>query len=66
MPLINCEIEIDLSCSKKCIIPEIPITSRIAGNSNTRPPVQIKEARQTTGATFQINNAELYVPVVTL
>ena len=24
------------------------------------------ETRQTTGATFQINNAKLYVPVVTL
>ena len=66
LPLINCEIEIDLSGSKECIVSEISITPAIAGNSNGRAPVQAREARQTTGATFQINNAKLYVPVVTL
>ena len=30
------------------------------------PPVFNVEATQTTGATFQINNAKLYVPVATL
>ena len=34
LPLINCEIEIDLSWSKECIISEITRTPRIAGGSN--------------------------------
>ena len=42
------------------------ITSRIAGNSDARPSVADRPARQTTGVTFQINNAKLYVPVVAL
>ena len=66
MPLINYEIEIDLSWSKECIIPEISITPAIAGNPRARPPAQAREARQTTGATLQIDNDKLYVPVVTL
>ena len=52
LPLINCEIELDLSWSKECIISEISIT----------PVAAIKTIR----VTFQINNAKLYVPVVTL
>ena len=66
LPFINCEIEIDLTWSKECIVSEISITPAIAGNPNARPPVQARETRQTTGSTFQINNAKLYVPVVTL
>ena len=57
--LINCEIELDLSWSKECIIFEISITPKVWGDN----PV---DAIQTTGATFQINNDKLYVPVVTL
>ena len=59
----NCEIKLDLPCSKECIISEISITPRIPGNSNANSLVP---AIQTTEATFQINNAKLYVPVVTL
>ena len=65
-PLINCEIEIDLLWSKECIIFEISITPKIAGNPNARPPVQAREVRKTTWAEFEINNAKLYVPVVAL
>ena len=43
---------------------KISITSRIAGNPNAKPPA--REARQTTGVTFQINNAKVYATVVTL
>ena len=64
LPLINCEIELDLSWSKECIISEISIVPAIAGNPRDNPPVQAREARQTAGATFQINNAKLYIPVV--
>ena len=51
---------------KKCIISEISVTPAVPGNPNANPPVPDKAAIQTTGATFQINNAKLYVPVVTL
>ena len=64
--LINCEIKIDLSWSKECIISEISIIPRIPGNQNANPPVQEVAAIQNTAATFPINNAKLYIPVVTL
>ena len=59
LPLIICKIELYLSWSKACIVSEIWITPVIAGNPPNPP-------RQTTGATFQINNAKLYISVVTL
>ena len=45
---------------------EISITPRIPAKPNANPPVQEVTPVQTTGATFQINNAKLYDPVVTL
>ena len=65
MSLINFEIEFDLSWSKECIISDISITSRIAGNPDANPPVLTVAAIQANGATFQTNNAELYVLVAT-
>ena len=64
--MINFEVELDLSWSEECIISEISITLRVAGEPNANLPVLVEEAIQTTGATFQINNAKIYVPVVTL
>ena len=61
MPLISCETELDLSWSKECIISEISITPSTAGNPRANPSVPPMAARQTTGATFQINNAKYYV-----
>ena len=66
LPLINCEIELDLSWSKECIIFEISIIPGIPGDEDANPSVPAVAGIQTTAATFQINNAELYVPVVTL
>ena len=66
MPLINYEIELDLSWSKECIISTILITPRVPGDPDVDPPVPGEEAIQTTSATLQINNVKLYVPVVTL
>ena len=57
--MINCEIELDLSWSKECIISEISRTSEIRENNRVT-------ATERTGETFQKNNAKLYVPVVTL
>ena len=38
----------------------------MSGSPDANPPVQEVPAIQTSAATFQINNAKLYVPVVTL
>ena len=62
MLLINCEIELDLSWSRFCVISEILRTYAVPANS----PVPAVEATQTIEAIFQINNAKLYVPAVTL
>ena len=62
--LIICELELDLSLSKECIISEISITFRIPANSDANPPVQDVAAIQTAGATLQIDNIKIYVPVV--
>ena len=50
-----------MSWSDKWVISEISRTFRAVGN----PPVQ-QLATAATEATFPINNAKLYVPVVTL
>ena len=63
LPLINCEIELDLSWSRYCVISEMSRTSRAVPNTN---PVRYELATTTNSTTFQINNAKLYVPVVTL
>ena len=42
------------------------ITLEIVCNPDGHPPLLDKAAIQKTGATFQIDNAKLYVPVVTL
>ena len=46
LPLINCQIGIDLSWSEECIVSEISITPEIAGNPNARPPVQAIQEKQ--------------------
>ena len=62
-PLLNCEIELDLSWSRYCVISEISRTSKAVPNTNL---VRYEVKTTTNSATFQINNAKLYVPVVTL
>ena len=62
LPVINSEIDLDLSWSRHCIMSEISRTLAVAGNL----PVLFVEAATTTVAIFQINNAKLYVPVVAL
>ena len=66
LSLIDCEIVLHLSWSKECIISDISITLRIPANPSANPLVQEVAAVKITGATFQINNAKLYVPAVTL
>ena len=64
--LINREIGLDLSWSIECIISEISMIPVVPDNPNASPPVPDVATIETTSATFQINNAKLYVPVVTL
>ena len=59
LPLINCQTELDLRRARNFTISEISRTAAVGVNN----PV---EATTTTSATFQINNAKIYVPVVTL
>ena len=55
--MINCEIELDFSWSKICIISEISIKPEVCGDNQV-------DATERTGAKFSTNNAILYVPVV--
>ena len=66
MPSINCEIELDLPWSKECVISDISIAPRVAGDPNANPPASNLAGIQTIREKFQINNSTLYVPVVTL
>ena len=67
MPLINCKIELDLSWLKECIISGISRIPRVPLNPFASLLAQEEvPAIQTTAATFEINNAKLYVRVVTL
>ena len=58
-PLINCEIELALTWSKACALAAITVIT--AGNNNNRPAIVAPPALE-----FQITDAKLYVPVVTL
>ena len=62
--LINCEIGIDLRWARNCVLTEISRTFRVVNPISDS--LEYRVATQTTSATFQINNAKLYVSVVTL
>ena len=55
-----------MSWSKECVISEISIITRVPPNPDPNPAVQEEPVIQTTNATIKINNAKIYVPVVTL
>ena len=58
MPLISCEVSLELKWNKNCAITSLPQVQVAAG-----PPVVNGSA---TGATLAINDCRLYIPVVTL
>ena len=67
MPLINCEINLILTWSEKCVLTDITTQAARDANPNADPPVETKERIDApTNATFQIKDTKLYVPVVTL
>ena len=56
MPLINCEVSLELKWDKTCVITSQQINVDLDGGNTAAP----------TGATFTINDCKLYVPVVIL
>ena len=56
IPLISCEVSLELKWDKNCIITSLEQRDIGEGNKDNAP----------TGATFAINDSKLYVPTVTL
>ena len=56
IPLISCEVSLELKWNKNCVITSLEQRDIGEGNRNNAP----------TGATLAINNCKLYVPAVTL
>ena len=64
--MINCEIELHLSWTKELQYLKYLVIPRIPWNQDAIiAPVQEVQEIPTTAAIFQINNANLYAPVVT-
>ena len=66
LPLINSEIEHNLSWSEDCIISEILRTPKVPTNPASNEPTNHVPPTQTTQATFRINSTKLNVLVITL
>ena len=56
IPLISCEVSLELKWEKNCVITSLEQRDTGGGNRDNAP----------TGATLAINNCKLYVPAVTL
>ena len=56
IPLISCEVSLELKWNKNCVITSLQQRDIGGGNRDNAP----------TGATLAINNCKLYVPAVTL
>ena len=56
MPLISCEMSLELKWDKDCVITSQQIGINLDGGSTAAP----------TEATLAINDCKLYVPIVTL
>ena len=66
LSLINCEIELHLSWTKELQYLKYLVIPRIPWNQDAIiAPVQEVQEIPTTATIFQINNANLYAPVVT-
>ena len=63
MPLINCEINVILAWSENCVLTST--ATRYAVPAQGGNPAVVASDNP-TNATFQITDAKLYVPVVTL
>ena len=61
MPLINCEISLNLTWSKNCVL-----TSKATRDADPGADPAVNEINAPTNATFKITDCKLYVPLVTL
>ena len=67
MPLINCEINLILKTSDKCVLTDITTQAVRDANPNADLLVEARERIDApTNATFQIKDTKLYVAAVTL
>ena len=58
MPLISCEVSLELKWNKNCIITSL--------QERLIQPLLVARDDVPTGATFDINDCKLYIPIVTL
>ena len=61
MPLINCEVSLDLKWSKNCVL-----TSKATREADPDSDSSVLEINNPTDAQFIITDCKLYVPVATL
>ena len=61
MPLINCEISLNLNWSENCVV-----TSKATRDADPDADSPVAAINNPTNATFKIKNTKLYVPVSTL
>ena len=61
MPLINCEISLNLTWFENCVL-----TSKATRDANPDADPPVAAIDNLTNATFKISDCKLYVPVVTL
>ena len=61
IPLINCEINLVLTCSENCVI-----ISKAARDADPDADSAVAAVNNPTIAKFKIIDTKLYVPVVTL
>lgn len=66
LPVINCEIDLDLSCSKNWTISGISRVAAVAANPAAVPGTVARLTMPATGAAFQINRTNFYILGVTL
>ena len=65
MPQINCEISLILAWPENCVLTSKVTRDKFIGTGTDENP-QFPEINDPTNATFEITDAKLYVPVVTL
>ena len=61
MPLINCEINLILTWTEKCVL-----TSKATRGANPHADPAVAAINNPTNAIFEIKDTKLYVPIVTL
>ena len=61
LPLINCEVELNLSWSRNFRISEISRAAEVAANPNFNLPAQSKGIIETNSGTFFVFSAKLYI-----